>query len=923
MSGQNQIWNVESGVLGNPGLFGILNRNTLQAPFTINPSGNVGIGTTSPAFRLDVKGEDAFGNTTARITSSQQAAILSLDSTIGGQNQIWNVESGILGNPGLFGILNRNTLQARFTIDPAGRVNIPGNLDVGQTLNANALTGNFTIPTSRLTGLLAIGNGGTGLGSVGASGNFLRSDGSAWTSSPIQVSDIPNLSSNFIQNTTTSQPASNFNISGMGTAAVFNAAMHFNIGGQRVLSATGTSGGNTSVGIDAGISISSGTGNSFLGWGAGSQNSGGSFNSFFGAFAGRLNTTGFSNTFVGDGAGEQNINGNENSIFGTSAGRGNTLGSQNSYFGVQAGFLNQIGNNNSFFGYEAGFNNNASDNAIFGSEAGLNNSSGASNAFFGRRAGYSNTSGANNSFFGSRSGFSNNGTRNSFFGDEAGQANTSGSQNTFVGNSAGHFNTLGGHNTFVGDQAGVGNDVGTFNTILGAGANVSTGSLGNATAIGAGAIVSASNSLVLGNNANVGIGTSAPGSKLTVAGLIETTNGGVKFPDGTIQTSAAGAGSITDITAGAGLTGGGATGNLTLDVGAGPGINVAADSISIADAGVTTTKLADASVLASKIAAGQVVKSVTVGTSTLRDNLTLAAGPGIALTPAGNTVTIASTGGGGGLPAPGSPNYIQNTTTTQTSANFHISGNGTLGGTLSASNIGIGTTTPAHRLSIESSGITESSIRSTNERAILSLDSSAAGQRRVWTLESGIFGAPGVFGIYDRTVGLARLVIGQNGNVAIGTTFTGSRLTVDGGGILSLGPVRVFTMGIQGNMHVCRSSLGVMSFCSSSLRYKTDLRPFSDGLKFINQLRPLSFTWKSDASQDVGFGAEDVARINPLFVTYNDKGEVEGVKYDRLSVAFVNAFKEQQAQIAHQQQQIDDLKKLVCQIARDAAICKQ
>lgn len=48
---------------------------------------------------------------------------------------------------------------------------------------------------------------------------------------------------------------------------------------------------------------------------------------------------------------------------------------------------------------------------------------------------------------------------------------------------------------------------------------------------------------------------------------------------------------------------------------------------------------------------------------------------------------------------------------------------------------------------------------------------------------------------------------------------------------------------------------------------------------------------------DVGFGAEDVAKINPLFVTYNDKGEIEGVKYDRLSVVFVNGFKEQQAQI--------------------------
>ena len=37
----------------------------------------------------------------------------------------------------------------------------------------------------------------------------------------------------------------------------------------------------------------------------------------------------------------------------------------------------------------------------------------------------------------------------------------------------------------------------------------------------------------------IGIGTASPGSMLSVAGMIETTLGGYKFPDGTIQTSAA------------------------------------------------------------------------------------------------------------------------------------------------------------------------------------------------------------------------------------------------------------------------------------------------------------------------------------------------------------------------------------------------
>jgi len=62
-------------------------------------------------------------------------------------------------------------------------------------------------------------------------------------------------------------------------------------------------------------------------------------------------------------------------------------------------------------------------------------------------------------------------------------------------------------------------------------------------------------SMVIDTSGNVGIGTASPGQKLSVAGTIETTSGGVKFPDGSVQTTAgvgAAAGTLCGIATGSG-----------------------------------------------------------------------------------------------------------------------------------------------------------------------------------------------------------------------------------------------------------------------------------------------------------------------------------------------------------------------------------
>jgi hypothetical protein len=165
---------------------------------------------------------------------------------------------------------------------------------------------------------------------------------------------------------------------------------------------------------------------------------------------------------------------------------------------------------NTFAGEGAGVNTTPSGT--------LSSPIGKSNSFYGAGAGQANTTGSNNAFFGWRAGSSNTtGNANTFFGLVAGQFNTTGASNTFVGSNAGRENTTGNYNTFVGQNSALSNQIGSNNTVIGAFANVSN-NLTNATAIGYDAQVIQSNSLVLGNNANVGIGISAPAAKLDVTG---------------------------------------------------------------------------------------------------------------------------------------------------------------------------------------------------------------------------------------------------------------------------------------------------------------------------------------------------------------------------------------------------------------------
>ncbi|MDO8567002.1 MAG: DUF5011 domain-containing protein [bacterium] len=291
-------------------------------------SGNVGIGTTSPASRLDIT------------NSATSSAVISLRDPLG--NVSFELRAGT------------STLLNTFVGLEAGMVNTTGSSNIA--LGYRALTANTTGSWNSASGAFALDSNTTGQSNSAFGYGTLAAN-----------------------TTTSNNSAFGYNTLAANTTGAQNSAF-----GSVALDSNTTGSSNSALGYSALTANTAGESNSAFGRDTLGANTTGNFNSAFGRDSLSTNTTGANNSAFGYDTLSVNTTGENNSAFGISTLDANTTGANNSAFGFNALGANTTGSSSVAVGWNALLaNTTGASSTALGTWAGDTNTTGTNNLFLG------------------------------------------------------------------------------------------------------------------------------------------------------------------------------------------------------------------------------------------------------------------------------------------------------------------------------------------------------------------------------------------------------------------------------------------------------------------------------------------------------------------------------------------------------------
>jgi hypothetical protein len=193
--------------------------------------------------------------------------------------------------------------------------------------------------------------------------------------------------------------------------------------------------------------------------------------------------------------------------------------------------------------------------------------------------------------------------------------------------------------------------------------------------------------------------------------------------------------------------------------------------------------------------------------------------------------------------------------------------------------------------------------------------------------------AIGTESLYNLPSGSGNIAVGAGAGSSITTAHASNNIDIDNtgeaadDGIIRIGtPHRqkaAYMAGIydtlleSGSAPVYVNSSGLLSVNKSSERYKTAITPMGNHVDKLQQLRPVAFHLKSEPNGAIQYGliAEEVDKVYPELVIRDDKGEIQGVRYDELAPMLLHEVQQLNATVKRQAAQLQELEELKHDIA--------
>jgi hypothetical protein len=105
----------------------------------------------------------------------------------------------------------------------------------------------------------------------------------------------------------------------------------------------------------------------------------------------------------------------------------------------------------------------------------------------------------------------------------------------------------------------------------------------------------------------------------------------------------------------------------------------------------------------------------------------------------------------------------------------------------------------------------------------------------------------------------------------------------------------------------------------SDIRLKDNISDFLGAQDIIGKIAPVTFEWNESGKRETGFIAQNIKDVYPELILKDENSDMLKLKTTSLAwnAIIIGAIKEQQVTINEQQSQIDELKKLVLELAKN------